>query len=171
MTGKVTMNLAMSLDGYIADLEGGFNWIRGEGVETDNTANDFEQFLSAVDVVVMGRNCYDQGMANDYPTKKVYVATSENRSDEGNISFVKDIVNRVSMEKANGNQVYLFGGGILVDYFLKAESIDAFIIGIVPIILGKGRPLFLFDNPTQLLHLEKTKVSDGIVILYYTRRQ
>lgn len=45
---------------------------------------EFEEFLAGIDIVVMGRNCYDQGFAKEYPTKTVYVATSEEKEDEGN---------------------------------------------------------------------------------------
>ena len=31
MSGKIVLNLAISLDGYIADENGGFEWIVGDG--------------------------------------------------------------------------------------------------------------------------------------------
>lgn len=31
MSGKIIMNLAISIDGYIADENGGFDWIVGQG--------------------------------------------------------------------------------------------------------------------------------------------
>lgn len=32
MTGKIILNLAVSLDGYIADKDGGYGWIVGDGI-------------------------------------------------------------------------------------------------------------------------------------------
>ena len=44
-------------------------------------------------------------------------------------------------------------------------------MGIIPIILGKGRPLFLENNPTIKLHLDEVFVENGITILKYTKRK
>ncbi len=38
---KIILNLAMSVDGYIADEKGGFDWILGQG---DKSADSKEQF-------------------------------------------------------------------------------------------------------------------------------
>jgi len=43
-------------------------------------------------------------------------------------------------------------------------------IGIIPIILEKGRPSFLADNPNIKLHLDECTVDDGITILKYSKR-
>ena len=37
MKGKIILNLAISLDGYIADENGGFDWIIGDGNTYLNT--------------------------------------------------------------------------------------------------------------------------------------
>jgi len=159
MSGKIIMNLAISIDGYIADESGGFDWIVGQGDTSIDTAerSEFEEFLTGIDIVVMGKNCYDQGFAKEYPTKTVYVATSEEKEDEGK-------------EKDNGKNIFLFGGGGLVDHFVKANAIDEYIVGIIPTILGKGRPLFLGNNPMIQLHLDKYTVSDGVAVFHYSKR-
>lgn len=172
MNGKIIMNLAVSLDGFISDMDGGFDWIAGHGdisLDTESK-HDFAAFLNTIDIVVMGRNCYDQGFAKDYPTKQVYVATSNPKADEENISFYSSIVEKVQEEQEKGKNIFLFGGGILVDHFMKANIIDEYIVGIIPIILGAGRPLFLGDNPEVKLHLDTYAVQDGIVVLHYRRR-
>ena len=48
--------------------------------------------------------------------------------------------------------------------------IDEYIIGYVPTILGKGRKLFLDDNPKIDLRLTETLVNDGIIISRYKKR-
>lgn len=64
----------------------------------------------------------------------------------------------------------LIGGGILIDSFIKADIIDEFIIGIIPTVLGKGRPLFLGNNPTVKLKLEEYYIDNGVTILCYKKR-
>lgn len=174
MEGKIILNLAISLDGYIASEEGSFDWIVGDGDSSLNTVegHDFEKFISDVDIVVMGKNCYNQGFAKDFPTKEVFVATSENLANKNNIHFIGgDIIPILELEKSKGRKIFLFGGGSLIDPFIKANGIDEYMIGIIPIILGKGRRLFLDNNPMIQLHLEKYTFETGIPLLWYTRRE
>ena len=39
MNGKIILNLAISLDGYIADKNGGYDWIVEDSNSTLNTEN------------------------------------------------------------------------------------------------------------------------------------
>lgn len=173
MNGKIILNLAMSLDGYIASEDGTYDWIVGQEDHTLDTKNkyDFNKFVDEVDIVVMGKKCYDQNMHHEYKHKKVYIATSKEIEDYDNIHFIKgDICEVIAREKdLEGKKIYLYGGGVLVDSFLKADLIDEFIVGIIPVILGKGRPLFLGNNPTITLHLDEFIVEDGITILKYVK--
>ena len=173
MSGKIILNLAMSLDGYIADNDGGFQWIVGHGDKVLDTEKqfEFEEFLKGIDIVVMGKKCYDQGFHQDYKNKKVYVATSAELKDEENISFINgDIVGKLQEEKAQGKNIYLFGGGLVIDHFIKADVIDEYIVGIIPTILGGGRPLFLQNNPEIKLHLDEYSIADGVVVMKYSKR-
>ena len=173
MKGKVILNLAMSLDGYIASEDGSYEWIEGDGDKTLDTKHyDHDKFLEDIDIVVMGRKCYDQNMHQDYKNKKVYVATSQKLQNHDNIHFISGDISQIIMEEKEkeGKNIYLFGGGELVDPLLKSDIVDEYIIGIIPIILGKGRPLFLDNNPTIRLHLKEYVIENGITILKYTKR-
>ena len=92
MSRKIILNLAISLDGYIASEYGGYNWIIGDGDKRLDTENkwDFNKFLEDIDVVVMGKKCYDQNMHNDFKSKKVYIATSKEIKDYDNVHFIND---------------------------------------------------------------------------------
>ncbi len=109
---KIILNLAMSLDGYISDNDGGYDWIVGDGDKSLDTENkwDFDKFLDSVDTVVMGKKCYDQNMHNDFKDKKVYVATSNKIESYDNIQFInKDIVKVIKEEKQKeGKNIWLF---------------------------------------------------------------
>lgn len=174
MSRKIILNLAISIDGYIASEDGGYDWIVGDGDSRLDTQNkwDFGKFLENIDVVVMGKNCYDQNFHNDFKDKKVYVATSKNLKDYDNIHFVNGDICKVIEEerKKEGKDIFLFGGGVVIDHFIKADIIDEYIVGIIPTILGKGRPLFLGNNPTINLHLDEYITEQGIVVLKYSKR-
>lgn len=174
MSGKIILNLAISLDGFIADNDGGFEWIVGQGdkrCDTEKQLDFHKDFLCNIDIVVMGKKCYDQGFYKDYEDKKVYIATSQEIEDNNNLYFIKgDIVKVIKEEKDKGNNIFLFGGGSLVDNFIKADAVDEYIIGIIPTILGSGRPLFLGGNDEIKLHLNEYFVSDGVVTMKYSKR-
>jgi len=156
MRRKVILNLAMSLDGFIADESGGYSWIKGDGVGACDTAikYDFKRFLEEIDTVVMGRKCYDQGMHRDFQDKKVYIASKMRRAGDKNVIFSDDICRAVREEQEKeGKHIYLFGGGEMLDGFLREDIIDEYIVGIIPVILGSGRPLFLHGTPKINLRL------------------
>ncbi|SHJ83332.1 Dihydrofolate reductase [Clostridium cavendishii DSM 21758] len=173
MDGKIILNLAISLDGYIADENGGYDWIIGAGNNTLNTVEkwDYNKFLEDIDVVVMGKNCYDQGFHKDFTGKDVYIATSKEIENYENYHFINgDIVQKIANMKNEGKNIFLFGGGGVIDYFIKADVIDEYVIGIIPTILGKGRKLFLENNPKIDLSLQYYSVEDGIVVMKYSKR-
>ena len=56
---KISLFIAMSLDGYIADREGSVDWLRGQ----DNDGEDmdtYSKFAESIDTVIMGWNTYHQ---------------------------------------------------------------------------------------------------------------
>lgn len=174
MNGKIILNLAISLDGYIADEIGGYDWIVGDGNTTLNTDEkwDYGKFLEDIHVVVMGKNCYDQGFHQDFAGKEVYIATSKDIKAYENYHFMKgDIVNKIDSIKNEGKNIFLFGGGLVIDPFIKADIIDEYVIGIIPTILGKGRKLFLENNPKIDLELQYYSVENGVVIMKYSKRK
>lgn len=171
---KIILNLAMSLDGYIVDENYSYDWITGDGDHSLDTLNqfDFKGFLDSIDTVVMGRKSYDDIGVEDYKNKQVIVATSRPLNNYNQVKFVSTgIVEYVlELRKAQGKDIWIFGGAGLADYFLKADVINEFIIGIVPLILGNGTKLFNDKIPTVPLHLEEYTVQEGLVIMRYTRR-
>ncbi len=74
---KIVLNLAISLDGYIADKDGGFDWIKGNDDNRQNTENkfDFDEFLRLTEVVVMGSKAYE-----DCPKEQLEVLKKQTHS-------------------------------------------------------------------------------------------
>lgn len=171
---RILMNLAMSLDGFIANEDGSFEWIKGYEDSSLNTDNQYsyETLLEDIDIVVMGKRCYEQDMHLEFEGETVYIATHSTIADYDNIKFCgSDIIDVIKEEQQkSGGDILLFGGGQLIHTFLKAGCIDEYIIGLIPIILGKGRPLF-YGGPLPVeLELEEYIVDKGIVILRYVNR-
>jgi dihydrofolate reductase len=170
MRKKIKCTLAMSLDGYIADENGGYDWISGDGNRANDTVSkwEFQAFMQNIDVVVMGRNCYDLGMHKDFEDKSVIVITSRELDDDS-VIIIKDDISSKLLEISETKSIYIFGGGIIVS--LLKDIIDEYVIGIVPILLGKGIPLFHQDENRVKLNLKEIMCDEGIVVLTYTRKE
>lgn len=168
MTRKIVFSAAMSLDGYIADDHDGYAWIKGDGHHRLDTieAWDYPAFLSTIDIVIMGRRCYELGQHKDFPDQQVLVASHQKLSDPS-VTFTDDPITTLKQRKTqSGKDIFVFGGASLTQSLLKADLIDTFIVGIVPVILGKGIRLFE-ESPMIRMHLNKLTIEEGIVILYY----
>jgi dihydrofolate reductase len=113
--GAISVRLAMSLDGYIADHDGGYDWIVPVPSPRLNTAHQlpFDAFLEDVDVVVMGRRCYDQGQSDVYVGlgRRVIVAssTAADRGGVPGIEFSDDVVSVVTAARQQGQHCFLSG--------------------------------------------------------------
>jgi dihydrofolate reductase len=170
---KIVLNIAMSLDGYIATLDHSVDFLNTGGKEIKEA---FEEFLNGVDSIVMGSTSYDKMLelgGNTFQDKTIYVLTTQEYADEENVIFLDKEIEEVLFElKALDNKtVWLFGGAKTVKQFIEQDAIDTYHITIAPTILGTGIPLFLFTKEEKELHLENT-VSDGeFITLTYTRKK
>ena len=170
MTRKIIFSCAMSLDGYIADQQDGYAWIKGDGDRRLDTIEkwDYPAFLSTVDTVIMGRRCYELGQHKDFKDQQVIVASRQKLGDPSVILTSDPIKTLTDLKTQDGKNIFVFGGAKLTQSLLDADLIDTFIIGIVPIILGQGIRLFDQSQPIRL-HLTKQTIEEGIVILHYEK--
>ncbi len=49
---KVSLFIATSLDGYIADTRGGVNWIAGQSSDIENL-DTYSEFIRDIDIILM----------------------------------------------------------------------------------------------------------------------
>ncbi len=174
---KLILNIATSLDGYISDPNGGFDWIVGHGDDQVNAAEayDFEVFTKTIDTIVMGAAAYEDcivsGLAN-FEGKQIIVATSRDFPQREGVVFVKsDICGYVEgLKSETGKDIWHFGGAQLADALVEKDLIDVYVIAIVPTILGAGRRLFSRQSPKIDLHLDRLDTSDGVTVFTYSKR-
>ncbi|VTT45165.1 dihydrofolate reductase family protein [Streptococcus porcinus] len=171
------LNIAMSLDGFIARTDGSYDWIEGHGTTAYDSALQFDNdaFFASCDTVVMGRKSLDDcpiEQIQGYHKKRFYVASHQDlHSDYPNLYFSKDIVATLKqLKQEEDGPIWLFGGADLVHSVLATELIDQYIIGIIPTILGQGRPLFKGYSIEHKLQLIESTVTDGIAMLRYQKR-
>jgi dihydrofolate reductase len=69
-----------------------------------------------------------------------------------------------------GKHIWLMGGGELARDFLKADLVDELAIGVVPVLIGAGIPLFPSGFPQREFKLvENVTYSKGLIALKYER--
>lgn len=176
--GKIALSIVQSVDGFIADESDDFDFIEGypspslKDMSTSDEPYSLEDFFETYNIIVMGHTSYKIGFAADFPSKTVYVVTNEKRPNEGNIHFVKpgQIVKLMLAKKRQGNHIYLYGGGIMLQLFMEANAIDEYIIGTVPVILGHGKSLFYELTNRVELQLSQVDVIGGMTIQIYHKR-
>ncbi len=72
---KNIVYIGTSLDGFIATLDGGVDWLN-EVPNPDQSDFGFQDFMDSIDAVVMGRKTYEKVLSFDCPwpySKKVFV--------------------------------------------------------------------------------------------------
>jgi len=169
--------IGTSLDGYIADKDGGLEFLQS----VPNPEHDelgFPEFMDSIDALVMGRKTYETvlGLGGKWPySKPVYVLsnsfTSLPEHLNGKVELVSGPVEKVVQELNQQGLVNLYiDGGKLIQSFLKLDMIDELIISQIPILLGGGTPLF-GELQSHLLfeHVETEVLLNAIVKSHYSR--
>jgi len=170
---KKVLYIAVTLDGYIADLDDGFAFLTPyDGLES--VARSYNQLLERVDTTIMGYKTYEviQNMGEwPYPNMKSYIMTSSKKDNKENIIFKSDIEELIlELDQIDGKDIWVIGGGVLIQGMLEKNLIDEFQIAVVPKILGKGKPLFIDGNYDMDLKLVNIENLDGLVMLTYMRK-
>lgn len=174
---KVVLFIAMSLDGYIADRNGGVGWLNGQGPDSENL-DVYSEFVKDIDTILMGWNTYDQVTTELSPTEWIYrdfityVITHNERSSTEQIRFTDEnpIDLLAKLKSENGKDIWICGGANLAQQLMRNDLIDQYYISVIPTLLGSGIRLFGNTEKEIKLKLLKTQTYNGITDLVYARR-
>ena len=174
---KISLFIAMSLDGYIADSKGSVNWLTGQGNDDDNI-DVYSEFVKDIDTVIMGANTYHQILTELSPDEWVYqdlityVVTYNLKESSDKIYFVNespvDLVKR--LREKSGKGIWICGGANIIHQLVKEDVIDCYYITVIPTILGSGIRLFENTDREIRLKLLKTQSYNGMTDLIYIKR-
>lgn len=140
--------IATSLDGFIASEDGGLDWLF-EIENPDQQDYGYSEFIKNIDAVLIGRKTFETVLSfGSWPYKiPVFILSStldqlpENLKDKAEI-IKGDPHSVVEIINSRGfNRLYI-DGGITIQNFLSEDLIDELIITRIPVLLGKGIPLF-----------------------------
>ncbi|USD38346.1 dihydrofolate reductase family protein [Ferrimonas sp. SCSIO 43195] len=174
-----TVYLGVSLDGYIADRQGGLEWLHS----IPNPNHDdfgFADFMARVDALVMGRNTFDTVLGFDCPwpyNKPVFVVSRTLTSVPDHLSDRVQLIQGEPVQICNelktlGYSNLYIDGGVTIQRFLQAGLIDELILTQVPVLLGGGVPLFNeLETPQQFELVGSEVLLNALVKSHYRRKQ
>lgn len=176
MKNKLILYIATSLDGYIAEEDGGIGFL--DEIPGPSPDLGYEAFYRSVQAVIMGGKTYRQIKnelsPNQWPYEGMpcYVCTRQQFQHDRNVQFTslppgQQVLDLIS-EKHSGN-IWLMGGGEIISCFMRENLIDQYNIYVMPALLGKGIPLFPPEFPKTNLKLESCKKIGEIVELVYQK--
>jgi dihydrofolate reductase len=180
---KLIYSAITSLDGYVADEDGNFDWA-APGEEVHRFVNDLER---PIGTYLYGRRMYEvmtywetAETATDQPTatqdfaaiwqtadKIVYSRTLEAASSARTRierNFDPDAVREL---KASSGPDIGVGGSELAAQAIRAGLVDEYHLFLTPIVVGSGKQALPDDVRFELELVDERRFANGVVHLHY----
>ena len=182
---RVTIHMAVSLDGFIARKDGRVDWLETSDEFADGETMDpgfVEAFLKTIDCYVMGSRTYEtalnfeaKGLGWSYGDKPTFVLTSRDLpKTRDTVEFYSgDLAQFVNKRLRRTFQtIWFVGGGVVSGECLRLGLADEVRYSIVPTLIGDGIPFFDKLDRDVALHLADVKAyKNGVVELCYEVRR
>lgn len=169
----------MSLDGYIEDATGAFDWIDSVGVFQFIT-----ELLRPIGTYLYGRRLYEtmaywETAVEDSAERREFASIWQNaekvvfsrtltvpstRNTRVERHFEADAIARLKRESLADITI---GGADLAAHALDADLVDELGLFLYPVILGRGKPAFQNRLPRHLELLDARNFDSGVVYVHY----
>lgn len=179
MENKNTVFIAKSLDGYIADKNGGLDWLNAIP-NPDQIDMGYNNLMDRIDALIMGRITFETicGFKIDWAyTRPVFVLSNTLDSIpeklKGKVEIVKGALLEVLAQIHNlGFYKLYIDGGKTIQSFLKEDLIDEMILTTMPVLLGGGFQLFgELPKVMEFEHVKSEVFLNAIVQDSYKRKR
>ena len=183
---RLVYSAIASLDGYVADVDGRFDWAAPDE-EVHSFVNDLER---SVGTHLLGRRMYEVLMYWEDPPaldeqpacikeyaeiwqaadKIVYSRTLESaptRHTRIEREFDADAIRRL---KAQSDRDLAVGGPGLAAEAIRAGLVDEYQLFVVPVVVGAGKRALPHDGRIDLELLDERRFGNGTVFLRYRTR-
>lgn len=173
---KIILYIAASLDQRIAEPNDNLEWLTGFP-NPEKTDYGYKDLLNEVDTVIMGgrthRELLNMEVVWPYPEQMTYVVSHNNWDEKENIKFITENIIETISKLCNevGKDIWLVGGGELIAMLLAADLVDEMRITYIPVILGKGIPLFPEQPKESKWELTENKIYNSNVLMVKYRRK
>jgi dihydrofolate reductase len=179
MEKRNSVYIAASIDGFIADKNGGIEWLDSTP-NPENSDLGYNKFNDRIDAIVMGRNTFETvcSFDIDWPYKiPVFVLSNslinilEEYQDKAYLvkGSLLEVLEQIHQKDCN--RLYI-DGGATIQSFLKEDLIDELIITTIPVVLGDGIPLFsTLINELNFELVSSEVYINQLVQTHYTRKR
>jgi dihydrofolate reductase len=178
MHPKNKVFIATTLDGYIADENGGVDWLNAIPNPEEGDMG-YGALMESIDALLMGRNTFETvcGFDIEWPYQKPVFVLSNSLSAipekyANHATLVQGTSLTAALENlhAKGFHYLYIDGGKLIQSFLHEDLIDEMTITRIPLLLGKGIPLFgTLEAPLAFSCVRTVKYTDQLVQQHYVR--
>lgn len=182
---KVIMSIPITLDGYIEGPNHELDWV----IADDELHDFYSELLANADLIFYGRITYEL-MANYWPTatldtslpkgmtrfantlnpmqKIVFSKSLKNVGWNTQISKVVDPDEIKRLKSQPGRNLLLGGGASIMQTFLQNGLVDEFRLLVHPVLLGKGKSLFIgIGEMSKMEYVWKQPLRSGVIALCY----
>ena len=170
--GKVTIEMACSINGLIATEDGNEDFLSERGWKI------MLEFLEEYDVLIWGRKTWENIISwgeeylKDLKYLNIIILSSKNIETKKipNVIYCNSIDEVLKVcEKMKYEKLFISGGATINNAFMEKGIVDEIILNYNPFVLNKGIPLFKGNYFENKLKLEKIiKEKDDIVQVHYS---
>jgi len=181
--GTLVYGMIVSLDGYIEDGNGSFDWAEPEE-DVHRYINEME---SRTEILVYGRKLYEiisvwenLGNSEDEPAyikdyariwkskRKIVFSTSLTKVETSNTVLIHELTSSEIMRiKESTTGVVSIGGAEIASAALKLDLLDEICLFIAPVIIGSGRKWIDGLRADGLQLIETKRFESGILMVRY----
>lgn len=195
--GKLILETQTSIDGFIADNQGGTDWMVWNWGAEWNWDKDLQAYHTnlnkSVNSILISSQMAQEGFnthwkqvtqdptdtrfefANHIVNAKKYVVsrtlTKETEIPGGwqNVSILKENLENdiINLKSQNNGNIIVYGGATLVASLIKSNLIDEYHLITNPVALGQGLPIF--KTLTNLKMVNSKPFECGIIVNHYKK--
>jgi dihydrofolate reductase len=184
---KISVFNFVSIDGFFAGPNGEIDWFKATGRDPE-----WEDYISkssgeSGSILVFGHTTYEM-MKSYWPTpdalknnpdmakvmnnspKIVFSKTLKSVKEEPNwknITLLKEINKEEINRLKSKSDMTILGSGSIVQQLSNLDLIDQYTLVVVPVILGKGKPMFEGVKQMSLKLEDSRKFNNGLVVHQY----
>ena len=173
----ITLHVVASLDGFIARHDNNVSWLDtpADVYEPGVAEGSMGEGMGAIDCFVLGSRTYEHALVLGWPYGDIPTIVTTHRqlpSARASVEFYagdfKKLVEEVLAPRHKN--IWLVGGAILAQEFLKLGLVDEIRLMIAPVLLGDGLRLFGTSGPESRWRLKNVVAyKTGYVELAYAR--
>ncbi len=175
MRPTITLHVVSSLDGFIAKKDNSISWMDSDHVYEKGVTDDGAETLQSIDCYVLGSRTYEHALQLGWPygdTPTIVMTKRQLPSTRKTVEFYsgdpQTLVDEILASRYRN--VWLVGGAMLGQSFLRLGLVDEIRLMIAPVTLGDGLHLFGNSGIEQKWRLKNVVAyRNGYVDLSYRR--